>query len=126
VTIPDEYRGWWRIIETSQWADDALDLLGPAMFSITGQGDRWRMLALLAHVDWHVSRGGLRFTLNGAWEFDPTSASGSVKLGRDGRISGTFKIKQGDSSTFIAGRTSPPTSPIPDPPSYRDKWARRW
>lgn len=125
MVIPDEYRGWWRIIETSQWADEHLDLLGPAMFSINGRDDRWRMIALLAEVEWHVSKSGLGFTLSGAWEFDPMSATGTVKRAADGRLKGTFKIKQGDSSTFIAEPTEAPAMPIPDAPSYRDKWARR-
>jgi len=28
--------GWWRIRETSQWVNEGLDDLGPAMLSITG------------------------------------------------------------------------------------------
>lgn len=24
--IPSEYRGWWRIVETSQWVNDGLDI----------------------------------------------------------------------------------------------------
>jgi hypothetical protein len=36
--IPSEYRGWWRITETSQWVNDGLDILGPALLSITGHG----------------------------------------------------------------------------------------
>ena len=35
-----ELRGWWRITSTSQWVDDGLDILGPAMLSITGYADR--------------------------------------------------------------------------------------
>jgi hypothetical protein len=34
--IPSEYRGWWRIIDTSQWVSDRLDILGPAVLSLTG------------------------------------------------------------------------------------------
>jgi hypothetical protein len=34
--IPSEYRGWWRITETSQWVDDGLDIIGPALLSLTG------------------------------------------------------------------------------------------
>src|SRR5439155_10938927 len=33
-----DINGWWRIIETSQWVNDGLDDLGPAMISITGRG----------------------------------------------------------------------------------------
>ncbi len=45
--ILPEYFGWWRIIETSQWADDDLDILGPALLSLTGDGERLRMHCLL-------------------------------------------------------------------------------
>lgn len=42
--------GWWRIVETSQWANDYLDDLGPAVLSITGkfsidQGDKSTFIA---------------------------------------------------------------------------------
>lgn len=50
------------------------------------------------------------------------SGTGSVKLRKDGRLSGKFRIKNGDSSTFIAERAEEPDDPIPEPPSYRDKW----
>lgn len=124
MEIPNGYAGWWRIIETSQWTNEHLDLLGPAMFSITGEGDRLRMIALLADIEWHPTRGGLRFTWNGAWEFDQVSGTGSVKLGKDGRLKGTFQIRHGDDSTFVAEPTAAPDVPIDSPPSYRDKWSR--
>jgi hypothetical protein len=49
--IPSEFQGWWRIIETSQWVDDGLDILGTALISLTGYADRLRMHALLAYVN---------------------------------------------------------------------------
>jgi len=49
--IPSVYRGWWRIIDTSQWAADGLDILGPALLSLTGYADRLRMHCLLAYVN---------------------------------------------------------------------------
>ncbi len=52
------------------------------------------------------------------------SGTGRVSLGRDGRLRGTIKIKDGDESTFVAIKTKEPETPIPDPPSYRDKWRR--
>ena len=117
--------GWWRITETSQWVDDGLDDLGPAMISITGDTDRLRMHCLLANIDVRPTKTGASFTWEGAWEYDQMSGSGSLKLGRDGRLRGRIKIKNGDGSDFIAERTSEPAEPIPDPPSYRDKWRPR-
>ena len=123
--LPSKYRGWWRIIETSQWVDDGLDILGPALLSLTGHNDRLRMHCLLAHVDCKPTKTGVSFTWEGAWEYDQMSGSGRVTLGKDGRLRGVFRIKDGDSSKFIAVHTEEPDEPIPQPPSYRDKW-RRW
>lgn len=125
-TIPFEYRGWWRIVETSTWVDDGLDILGTAVLSIgTGRGDRLRMHSLLAYVNCKPTKAGVSFTWEGAWEFDQVSGSGHVKLAKDGRLRGKFRIKDGDRSDFIAERAAEPAEPIPPPPSYRDKW-RRW
>ena len=124
--IPFEYHGWWRIIETSQWDNDDIDIIGKALISITGDDDRLRMFVLLAYVNCKVTKTCVSFTWKGAWEYDPVSGTGSVKLRNDGRLSGRIKIKNGDESTFIAERAEEPEEPIPDPPSYRDKWRRRW
>lgn len=124
--IPPEYSGWWRIVETSQWVDDQLDTLGPALISLTGEDDRLRMLCLLAYVDCIATNAGVSFTWNGSWEYDQVSGTGRVELRKDGRLAGLIKIKQGDESTFVAERADEPDEMIPDPPSYRDKWRRRW
>lgn len=113
--------GWWRITETSQWVNDGLDDLGPAMISMTGHADRLRMHCLLANVNVMPTKTGALFTWAGAWEYDQMSGTGGVKLGKDGRLRGRIKIKDGDESTFIAERTTEPAEPIPDPPSYREK-----
>jgi hypothetical protein len=123
--IPSEYQGWWRIIETSQWVNDELDILGTALISLTGYADRLRMFTLLAYVTCKPTKSGISFTWEGAWEFDPMSGSGRVTLGKDGRLKGVIRIKDGDSSTFIAVRSAEPDELIADPPSYRDKWRRR-
>ena len=109
--------GWWRIVETSRWSNKRLDVLGPAMISITGYADRLRMHCLLASVNVKPTKTGASFAWNGAWEFDQMSGTGKVKLGKDGRLRGWIKIKGGEESTFIAERTSKPSEPIPDPPS---------
>lgn len=123
--IPPEYRGWWRIVETSQWDDGDLDILGPALLSLMGRADRLRMHCLLAYVNAKPTKTGVSFTWEGAWEFDQVSGTASVKLGKDGRLKGRFVIKNGDDSTFIAERTTEPERAIQEPPSYRDKWRRR-
>lgn len=120
-----DLRGWWRIVETSQWNERTLDALGPALLSITGYVDRLRMHFLIADVSVRATKSGASFTWEGAWEFDPMSGTGSVRLGRDGKLRGTIKFKDGDTSTFVAVKTEEPTEPIPSPPSYRDKWRRR-
>ncbi len=124
--LPPEIAGWWRITETSQWVDDGLDILGPALLSLTGYGDRLRMHCLLAYVNCKPTKTGVSFTWQGAWEFDQLSGSGSAKVGRDGRLKGKIRIKDGDESTFVAERAEEPDEPIQEPPSYRDKWRRRW
>lgn len=124
--IPDEYRGWWRITETSQWTDESLDLLGPAMLSLTGYADRLRMNCLLAYVNCKPIKTGVSFTWEGAWEWDQMSGSGRVTLRKDGKLRGTFRIKDGESSTFIAEGAKAPDEPIPPPPSHHDKWRGRW
>lgn len=119
--------GWWRITETEVWAKKYLDLLGPAMISFTGYGDRLRMMAILAHVNVRATKSGVSFTWEGADEFDPVSGTGTARVGKDGRLKGTIKIKNGDASTFVAERAEEPDEPIQEPPSYRDKWrGRRW
>jgi hypothetical protein len=120
---PDLY-GWWRITETSQWVNDGLDDLGPAMISITGRADPLRMHCLLAHVNVRPTKTGASFTWEGAWEYDQMSGTGSVKLGKDGRLRGRIKIMDGDESTFIAERTIEPTDPIPDPRATRRSGGR--
>lgn len=84
------------------------------------------MCCLLAYVNCKPTKAGVSFTWEGAWEYDQVSGTGSVKFGKDGRLKGKFSIKDGDSSTFVAEKTEEPDEPIPNPPSYRDKWRRRW
>lgn len=125
TSIPTEYCGWWRIVETGTWVNDGIDILGPALLSLTGSDDRLRMHCLLARVNARPTKTGVSFTWEGAWEYDSVSGTGSVSLGKDGRLRGKIKIKDGDESTILAERAEEPDDPIPDPPSYRDKW-RRW
>jgi hypothetical protein len=78
------------------------------------------MHCLLVYVNVTPTKTGASFTWEGAWEYDPMSGTGSVKLGKDGRLHGRMKIKDGGGSTFIAERASEPAEPIPHPPRYKD------
>ena len=100
--IPQPLHGWWRIVETEAWASEHLDLLGPAMISLTGEHDRLRLLAILAHVSCRPTKAGVSFAWSGADEYDPVSGTGSARLGKDGRLRGTLRIRDGDPSTFSA------------------------
>lgn len=125
-SIPLEYAGWWRITETSAWSVKHLDMLGAALISFgTGRGDRLRVIAILADVNARFVRNGVSFTWSGASEFDPIAGTGRARLGKDGRLKGTLVITGGDKSIFVAERSEEPSQPIPDPPSYHEKW-RRW
>jgi hypothetical protein len=41
-------------------------------------------------------------------------------------VDANSSIEDGDESTFVGERAPVPAEPVPDPPSYRDKWRRRW
>jgi len=124
--ISHEYYGWWRIIETSQWTTADIDIMGEALISLTGYADRLRMFVLLAYVNCRPTKTGVSFTWQGAWEYDQVTGTGNVQLRKDGHLTGKFKIKGGDESTFIAIRMKEPNEPIPEPPSYHDKWRSKW
>ncbi len=114
IEIPAHIAGWWRITETSQWVNDGLDDLGPAMISITGHMDRLRMHCLLAYIRVRATKAGASFSWQGAWEYDPMSGTGSVKLGKDGRLRGWLIIKDGDESTFVAMKAASNSSVVSD------------
>ena len=104
-----------------------MDILGPALLSLTGHGDRLRMHCLLAYVNVKPTKTGVSFGWEGAWEDDSMSGTGTARIGKDGRLRGKIRIKDGDDSTFVAERADAPSEPIEKPPSYhRDKWRRRW
>ena len=111
--IPHEYYGWWRIIETSQWTNDDIDIIGTALISLTGCDDRLRMFVLLAHVNCRSTKMGVSFTWHGSWEYDPVSGTGSVRLREDGRLTGRIRIKDGDEISFVAERAGNRTSLSP-------------
>ena len=119
------WAGWWRIVDCELWDLKALELLGPALLSLTGEDDQLRMAAILAHVHLRPTKRGVSFSWEGASEFDPISGTGTASVDKEGRLKGRIRIKDGDETTFVAVRTEEPKEPIEDPPSYRDKWRSR-
>src|SRR3989304_1164433 len=82
VSIPSEVSGWWRIVDTGAWGSNDIDILGPALLSLTGRADRLRMFVLLAYVNARPTKTGVSFTWEGAWEFAQGSGAGTGGLGR--------------------------------------------
>jgi len=126
VIPPPEYRGWCRTTETSAWGNNDTDIICTTLLSLTGRDDRLRMFVLLVRVQAMATKTGVSFMWQGACEYDQMSGTGSVKLRKDGNLSGKFEIQNGDDSAFLAERAEAPAVPIEDPPSCPDKWRRRW
>jgi hypothetical protein len=78
TATPQENDGWWRIVDTATWVIDGLDDLGPALLSLTEFGDMLRMHCLIAYVNARLTKSGVSFTWEGAWEYDPVSGTGSA------------------------------------------------
>ena len=126
MSFDEGWAGWWRIVDSEVWGREALELLGPALLSLGGEDDRLRMIAILARVHARPTKRGVSFTWEGASEYDPVSGTGTAAVDKDGRLKGRIRITDGDETTFVAVRTEEPDEPVADPPSYRDKWRRRW
>lgn len=121
MTVDASWAGWWRIVESEISDRSALKSLEPALLPLTGEDDRLRMGAIVAHVHPWPTKAGVSFTWEGS-EFGPISGSGTPSLGWDGKLRGKIRIKDGDAGTFVAERTEEPDEPIRVLPSYRDKW----
>lgn len=122
-SIPHSLSGWWRITETEVWGEDVLGLLGPAMISFEGRGGRLRVLAILAYLECKPTKTGVSFTWEGSQELDPISGTGTARVCKDGLLPGTFRMKNGDTSRFVAERAEAPVEPIGEPRVYE---RRRW
>lgn len=114
--IPREYRGWWRIVETSQWGSDDLEILGPALLSLTGHADRLRMFVLLAYVNCKPTKGGVSFSgraPGSSTRFPEPGACGSARM-----------VASRDRSTSRTATRAPSSPTVPGSPKNRSS-ARR-
>ena len=99
-----KFRGRWRIVETSAWASDVLDLDGAAHIAFeAGSFGKLQMIALHADIDHREDGDRIEFSWAGFDEGDPVSGRGFARL-VDGRLLGKLFIHRGDESAFVADR----------------------
>ena len=102
--------GWWRIVETALWDQEALDLVVPAhiAFERNGMGEM-QLIAIGASIDYRVENRGtatvVEFSWSGFDETDPASGRGWAQVEGD-TLRGKLLIHQGDESSFTAKRES--------------------
>ena len=97
--------GRWRIVEADTWDRDYLDLCGPAMLTIRGDG--WGEIAfgaLQASLDLEYGRESIGFTFDGSDEGDEIRGDGSAELMDDGSIEIEFNFHKGDEAVLKATR----------------------
>lgn len=103
------FHGHWRIVEMDAWADEDMDLAGPA--HIVFEGDHGGSLAFVAVTGALDVRYGSRdgsacaeFSWEGFDDDEPTCGRGWVAFGTAGRLVGHIFIHIGDDSGFVALR----------------------
>jgi hypothetical protein len=102
--LRSKFHGRWRIIESSAWASDALDLDGPAEIAFDNDSfGKLRMIAIRADIDHRVAGDRVEFSWSGFDERDPISGRGFADL-VDDRLTGRLFIHRGDESSFVARR----------------------
>ena len=76
-----KFSGRWRIVETSVWASDVLDLDGVACLAFEADGfGRLKMIALSADVDYRENGDRIEFSWAGFDEGDPVSGRGFARI----------------------------------------------
>lgn len=107
---PRAHLGRWRIVDSEVWDTEDLDLLGPAeiRFDADGLGS-FQMLAIDGDIDYRVVKRDredvLEFSWEGTDEHTQVSGRGVARI-NGGELHVQLWIHRGDSSTFVARRTS--------------------
>jgi len=116
ATVKTSFKGRWRIVETSLWDEDAIDLLEPAYVEF--ESNRLGSMvvgALQAGIDYRVgTRDGqpaIEFSWIGDDDLHPASGRGWAQLEADGRIRVQLYIHQGDDVVMFATHTTSPSRP---------------
>jgi hypothetical protein len=103
--------GRWRIVEADLWERGFLDLVGPAMLTIGGDGEgEIAFGALQAGLDLAYGRRDLSFTWFGFDEMDEVRGDGSAELLEDGSLEIEFAYQHGDEAILKAVRQTSSTA----------------
>ena len=99
--------GRWRIVETDQWDQDAIDLVEPGFIEFAGDGTgEFGFIAVNGEMDCRWSerdgRPFVEFTREGNDEMDPASGRGWAVLAEDGTLTGHLFFHLGEDSGFHA------------------------
>ena len=101
--------GRWRIVEMQLWAQEDLDLVGPAFIDFDKDGmGRFGFIAVEGWMDCREEsrdgRSGVEFTWDGNDDCDHASGRGWAVLEEDGSLRGRIYFHLGDDSSFRAER----------------------
>ena len=103
--------GRCRIIAADLWERDFLDLVGPAMLTIRGDGTgEIAFGAVQAGLDIDYAPPLVLFTWTGFDEMDEVTGNGSAELLDDGSIEIEFAYHLGDEAVLKAVRESSSTA----------------
>ena len=95
--------GRWRIVAADIWDRDYLDLVGPAVITITPDGSgEIAFGAMQANLDIGYSGSSVSFTWYGFDEMDEVSGDGHAELLDDGSVEITFASHNGDEAVLKA------------------------
>lgn len=110
-STPGLFRGDWRIMTMELWAKDAIELLGPGLFTFEDEAfGEFRFIAVRGWMDCRFAeRDGrplVEFSWQGKDERDDASGRGWGVIEDDGTLAGRIYFHQGDDSAFTATRTT--------------------
>jgi hypothetical protein len=99
--------GRWRIRETDEWDQAAIDLIEPAVIEFASDGTgQFCLVAVRGWLDCRLAersgRPGVEFTWEGFDEMDPASGRGWAVLLEDGLIEGHLYFHMADDASFRA------------------------
>jgi hypothetical protein len=118
----DEFNGYWRIIHTDNWDQDALDLVVPAHLKFSGRSGSLAMIAIEAGLDCRYERDRVDFSLSGVDEFDPIAGRGWATIDTAGKMKGMIFLHDGDETEFTAEKAEAPAEPVRQPTRRGRPW----